>query len=110
MAATDGTREDDVKINWTAVATGSSIRYRLFREDAELTPSGGVAALEFVDTPPTRGTAYNYRVKTTMGVATSDNDGADSGYVPACRAVRLIGASLKCRHECHQQVPLVQVV
>ena len=92
--ATDGTREDDVKINWTAVATGSDIRYRLFREDAELTPSGGVSALEFVDTPPTRGTTYNYRVKTIIGVATSDNDGADSGYVPACRAVRLIGASL----------------
>ena len=92
--ATDGTREDDVKVNWTAVATGSTIRYRLFRDDAELTPSGGVSVLEFVDTPPIRGTAYNYRVKTIIGVSTSDNEGADTGFVPACRAVRLIGASL----------------
>lgn len=94
VEATDGTREDDVKVTWTPPATDSSIRYRLFRDETEITPAGGVTVFEFLDAPPTRGQVYNYRVKTLIGSSTSSGESADTGFVPSCRAPRLIGASL----------------
>lgn len=94
VEATDGTREDDVKVTWTAPATDSTIRYRLFRDETEITPAGGATVLEFVDAPPTRGQVYNYRVKTLIGSSSSSGEAADTGFVPSCRAPRLIGASL----------------
>ena len=92
--ATDGTREDDVKVTWPAVATGSSIRYRVFRDGTEISNPTGIAAVEFIDVPPVRGETYTYAVKTMVGLASSDNQAQDGGFMPACRAARLVGATL----------------
>ena len=94
VAATDGTRENDVQIVWPAVATGSAIRYRVFRDAAEITPASGISALELIDLPPVRGTTYEYTVKTMINNVSSQGEAMDTGFVPACRAARLIGASL----------------
>lgn len=92
--ATDGTREDDVKVTWPAVATGSSIRYRVFRDGTEISNPTGIAAVEFIDVPPARGVTYTYAVKTMVGLASSDNQAQDGGFMPGCRAARLVGATL----------------
>ena len=94
VEATDGTREDDVKVTWTPPAPDSSLRYRLFRDETEITTAGGVTEFEFFDTPPIRGHVYSYRVKTLIGSSTSSEEAVDTGFVPSCRAPRLIGASL----------------
>ena len=94
VAATDGTREDDVQVVWPAVATGSAIRYRVFRDAAEVTPVTGIPDIEFIDVPPDRGTTYTYTVKTMINNVLSQSEAIDTGFVPACRAARLIGASL----------------
>lgn len=92
--ATDGTREDDVKVTWPAVATGSSIRYRVFRDGTEISNPTGIPAAEFIDVPPARGVTYTYSVKTMVGLASSDNQAQDGGFMPSCRAARLVGATL----------------
>lgn len=94
VAATDGTRENDVQVVWPAIATGSAIRYRVYRDATEITPVTGITGLEVIDTPPARGVTYNYSVKTMINNIVSQSEAADSGFVPACRAARLIGASL----------------
>ena len=94
VVATDGTRENDVQIQWPAVATGNSIRYRVYRDATELTPQTGTASLEIIDVPPQRGTTYQYSVKTMINNIVSQSQAQDSGFVPSCRAARLIGASL----------------
>ena len=94
VAATDGTLENDVQVVWPAIAPGSSIRYRVFRDGAEITPATGISALEILDTPPKRGTIYNYTVKTMINNIMSQSEATDPGHVPACRAARLIGASI----------------
>lgn len=94
VSATDGTRENDVQVVWPAVASGSAIRYRLFRDAVEITPVTGIAAQEFIDVPPVRGTTYAYTVKTMINNVVSQSEASDTGFVPACRAARLIGASL----------------
>lgn len=94
VVATDGTRENDVQVTWPAIATGSAIRYRVFRDSTEITPSSGINALEVVDVPPVRGTTYSYSVKTLINNVMSQADVTDTGFVPACRAARLIGASM----------------
>lgn len=94
VAASDGTREDDIQIVWPPVATGSAIRYRLYRDSVEITPPSGISAVEFIDTPPERGTTYNYSVKTMINNILSLGDATDLGFVPSCRAARLVGASL----------------
>ncbi len=94
VAATDGTREDDIQIVWPPVATGSAIRYRLYRDGVEITSPSGISAVEFIDTPPERGTTYTYSVKTMINNIPSLGDVSDPGFVPACRAARLVGASL----------------
>ena len=94
VAATDGTRENDVQVIWPAVATGSAIRYRVFRDAAEVTPATGISGIEFIDIPPNRGTTYTYTVKTMINNVVSQSEASDTGFVPACRAARLIGASL----------------
>ena len=94
VTATDGTRENDVQVIWPAVATGSAIRYRVFRDAAEVTPATGISGIEFIDLPPTRGTTYTYTVKTMINNVVSQSEASDTGFVPACRAARLIGASL----------------
>lgn len=94
VVATDGTREDDVKISWVSPASGVSFRYRVFRDDIEITQGTGLRALEILDTPPVRGQTYNYQVKTLIGSQTSEISASDTGYVPQCRAVRVIGAGL----------------
>lgn len=94
VSATDGTREDDVQVVWPAVATGSAIRYRVFRDGVEISPVVGITSLEFIDTPPVRGTVYTYSIKTMVNNVSSNTDANDTGFVPACRAPRLVGASL----------------
>ena len=94
VSATDGTREDDVQVVWPAVATGSAIRYRVFRDGVEVSPVVGISSLEFIDTPPVRGTVYTYSIKTMVNNVSSTTDANDTGFVPACRAPRLVGASL----------------
>lgn len=94
VAATDGTREDDVQVAWPAIATGGGIRYRVFRDATEITPPAGVSALEVTDVPPTRGTNYTYTVKTMINDVSSQGQASDTGFVPACRAARLVGATL----------------
>lgn len=94
VEATDGSREDDVRVTWPAVATGDSIRYRVFRDGSEITPSSGLSALELLDVPPQRGTEYVYSVKTMINNVLSTNDASDKGSMPVCRAARLIGASV----------------
>lgn len=94
VSATDGTREDDVKVTWTPPAVDSSIRYRVFRDQSEISPAGGMTGAEFIDVPPSRGQVFTYRVKTLIGSASSAGEAADTGFVPTCRAPRLIGASL----------------
>lgn len=94
VAATDGTRENDVQVIWPAIASGSAIRYRVFRDTSEITPATGISAIEFIDVPPNRGTTYTYTVKTMINNVLSQGEASDTGYVPACRAARLIGASL----------------
>lgn len=94
VVATDGTRENDVQVLWPAIASGSAIRYRVFRDTSEITPATGISAIEFIDVPPNRGTAYTYTVKTMINNVLSQGEASDTGYVPACRAARLIGASL----------------
>ena len=94
VAATDGTLENDVQVVWPAIAPGSSIRYRVFRDGTEITPDTGISALEILDTPPKRGTIYNYTVKTMINNIMSQSEATDPGHVPACRAARFIGASI----------------
>ena len=94
VQATDGTREDDVEITWPAPAVGASIKYRVYRDGIEITPATGTAELEFIDIPPERGVTYTYTVKTLINLTTSENAASDPGFMPACRAARLIGASL----------------
>lgn len=94
VVASDGTREDDVSVNWTPPANDPSIRFRLFRDESEITPAGGVTVTEFYDVPPERGQIYNYRVKTLIGSSTSNSESSDAGFIPACRSPRLIGASV----------------
>jgi hypothetical protein len=94
VSATDGTREDDVQVVWPAVATGSAIRYRVFRDGVEITPVVGTSSLEFIDTPPARGTVYTYSIITMVNNVSSSTDANDTGFVPACRAPRLVGASI----------------
>jgi len=90
--ATDGTREDDVRVTW--VAPVSTLKYRVFRDATEISAAGGQSALEFIDVPPQRGVTYTYSVKSVLNSTTSDSQGSDTGFVPACRAARLIGASM----------------
>lgn len=97
VQATDGTREDDVEITWPAPATGASIRYRVFRDDTEITPPTGIPGTTVLDIPPERGVVYRYRVKTMVGSVTSENESSDDGHILACRAARFIGASLNAQ-------------
>lgn len=94
IAATDGTREDDVKVSWASPATGVSFRYRVYRDDIEITQGTGLQAHEILDVPPVRGQTYTYSVKTIIGSQTSEVAASDTGYVPQCRAVRVVGAGL----------------
>lgn len=90
--ATDGTREDDVRVTW--VSPVSTLKYRVFRDGTEISAAGGQSVLEFIDVPPQRGVTYTYSVKSVLNSTTSDSQGSDTGFVPACRAARLIGASM----------------
>jgi len=54
----------------------------------------GISGIEFIDLPPTRGTTYTYTVKTMINNVVSQSEASDTGFVPACRAARLIGDSL----------------
>ena len=94
IVATDGTREDDVKVSWVSPAPGVSFRYRVFRDDIEITQGTGLQGHEILDTPPVRGQIYTYRVKTLIGSQTSEVAASDAGHVPQCRAVRVVGAGL----------------
>lgn len=93
MNATDGTLEDIVRITWDVPATGGTgFTYDVYRGETLL--DSGKSTLAFEDTPPQRGVEYTYRVVAVLSGARSQGDASDSGFVPACRAQRLIGASV----------------
>ncbi|WP_213381971.1 GBS Bsp-like repeat-containing protein [Allochromatium tepidum] len=93
--ATDGTREDDVRITWPALAPGNAFKYRVYRDGTEISDSSlGVSGTSLIDEPPERGKNYTYAVRSILGSNTSAQATEDTGFVPLCRAARLIGASL----------------
>jgi len=92
LAATDGTLEDTVHVSWNTPAVGGTgFRYDLYRDDALLQAS--MNDTQYDDTPPQRGQQYTYKV---IAILSTDRSvpATDTGFVPACRAARLIGASL----------------
>lgn len=92
LQATDGTLEDLVRVTWDAPADGAAgFTYDVYR-DAELIQTGKSARV-VDDVPPVRGQIYNYRVIASLNVAKS-GEATDPGHMPACRAARLVGASL----------------
>ena len=95
VTATDGTREDDVEVTWVEPAPGASIRYRIYRDAEDVTGNVlGVTGSSFLDKPPVRGQVYAYSVKSAVDGEESSQKASDTGYVPACRAPRLVGATL----------------
>lgn len=92
IAATDGTLEDVVRVTWDAPAAGGvGFYYDIYRDNVLIASKATLR--QFDDTPPVRGTMYSYSVMATLG--TDKSTGAsDTGYLSACRAARLIGASL----------------
>lgn len=95
VSATDGTREDDVEVTWTEPAPGTAIRYRIYRGEEDVTGSTlGVTGTSFIDKPPVRGEVYAYSVKSSVDGTVSAQKVTDTGFVPACRAPRLVGATL----------------
>lgn len=92
LQATDGTLEDVVRVSWEPPAAGASgFTYDVYR-DSELIQSGQTTNT-LDDAPPVRGQEYSYRVVAKLSTDKSP-ESADPGHVPACRAARLIGASL----------------
>lgn len=95
VSATDGTREDDVEVTWVETVTGSPIRYRIYRDSEDITGgSTGLAVTTFLDTPPVRGQVYAYSVKSEIDGNVSAQKATDPGHVPACRAPRIVGATV----------------
>jgi len=95
ISATDGTLEDEVEVSWLEVVPGSPIRYKVFRDDVELTSTtGAITGSRFVDSNAERGKIYAYGIRASMGSEDSASMPTDPGHIPACRAVRLIGSSL----------------
>lgn len=93
LAATDGTLEDIVRVTWeTPAQGGTGFTYELFRDDVQI--DSGKSLLAFDDTPPTRGKEYRYRVVAIHTAVRDSADVSDTGFVPACRAPRLVGASV----------------
>ena len=89
--ASDGTHEDIVRINWTApIGDGAAYSYDVFRDGVQIVKN--LKDTTFDDAPPERGTVYEYTVVAKL--ADYSNEGKDPGHVPACRAARLIGASM----------------
>ena len=92
LVATDGTLEDVVRVSWDTPAAGASdFTYDVYR-DSQLIQSGQTTNT-LDDAPPVRGQEYSYRVVAMLSTDKSP-ESADPGHVPACRAARLIGASL----------------
>jgi len=94
IIATDGTLEDEVGVTWPEVVAGSAIRYRVFRDGVDLTPNGPISGVKFVDSTAERGRTYTYGVRAVSGDETSGSMATDTGFIPLCRAPRLVGASL----------------
>lgn len=92
VAASDGSFEDFVRIKWGApVENPIGFSFDIYRDDALI--ASRLTSLEYDDPTPTRGVVHVYRVvaihNSLLSAAASD-----SGHIPTCRAVRLIGASL----------------
>ena len=92
LQATDGTLEDVVRVSWDAPAEGASgFTYDVWRDGEQIQANKTGRALD--DVPPVRGQEYSYRVVATLNVDKSA-EAQDPGHVPACRAARLVGATL----------------
>ncbi|OBY87067.1 hypothetical protein ACM14_02770 [Delftia sp. JD2] len=92
LQATDGTLEDMVRVTWDAPADGAAgFTYDVYRDAELIQSSKSVRVVD--DVPPVRGQIYNYRVVAALNVAKS-GEAIDPGHMPACRAARLVGASL----------------
>lgn len=93
LAATDGSYEDFVRVTWDVPAAGGTgFTYDVYRNEQRI--DSGKSLLVLDDTPPVRGEKYTYRVVAVHSTVRSANDPEDAGFMPACRAQRLIGASL----------------
>jgi hypothetical protein len=92
LSATDGTMEDVVRVTWgTPAVGGSGFRFDLYRDDTLIQAS--MSGTQYDDTPPQRGQQYTYKVVAILSTDRSDPV-SDTGFVPTCRAARLLGASL----------------
>ena len=92
LQATDGTLEDVVRVSWDAPAEGSvSFTYDVWRDGEQIQANKTGRTLD--DVPPVRGQEYSYRVVAAISVEKSP-EAIDTGYIPACRAARLVGAGL----------------
>lgn len=93
LAATDGSYEDFVRVTWDIPAVGGTgFTYDVYRNEQRI--DSGKSSLVLDDTPPVRGEKYTYRVVAVHSTVRSATDPEDEGFIPACRAQRLIGASL----------------
>ncbi len=92
LNATDGTLEDEVALAWTSSISGmSGVKYDLYRGEQKIISNG--KALAASDVPDERGVEQTYKVQAILNNEVV-GEAQDVGYLPACRAARLIGASL----------------
>ena len=92
LDATDGTLEDEVALAWTSsIASMSNVRYDLYRGEQKIATN--IKALAASDVPDVRGVEQAYKVQAILNNEVV-GEAQDTGYLPACRAARLVGASL----------------
>jgi len=92
IQASDGTFEDLVRVSWDApLSSNSSFTYDVYRGGTLL--QAGVRKTTFDDVPPKRGDVYEYSVIAKL-VQEKSPEAKDTGFMPACRAARLVGATL----------------
>ncbi|KLR58998.1 hypothetical protein OX89_04220 [Diaphorobacter sp. J5-51] len=92
LNATDGTLEDEVALAWTSSISGmNGVKYDLYRGEQKIISNGKTLAAS--DVPDERGVEQTYKVQAILNNEVV-GEAQDIGYLPACRAARLIGASL----------------
>lgn len=89
--ASDGTYEDEVRITWSPPYDGVPLRYVVYR-DGIMISNGPITTTTFSDTTADRGKVYTYSVYSQVDARNSDVAPTDTGFIPACRAPRLLGA------------------
>ena len=94
LDATDGTLEDAVKLTWSlSVPDLTGVTYNVYRGEGTEPIAKDVKSFDYLDTQAARGQVFNYRAVAFIS-GTSIGNANDDGHIPACRAARLVGASL----------------